>query len=124
MTMKILLTAKALAAVALLSTMAVGQDRNFTLVNNTGYAIKGIYVNLPGDTVFDENEISSPLANGDKFLVKFTRADGGKKCVWNIKVDWADGSAPSFFNRLNLCEINSVSLKYDKASDVTSYTTD
>lgn len=119
-----LFAAIASAALLCVSFSTLAQDRDFSLVNNTGYAIKGIYVNLPGDNVFDENELNSPLANGSKFLVKFTRADGGTKCVWNIKVDWADGSAPSFFNRLNLCNINNVYLKYDKSSDVTSYTTD
>jgi hypothetical protein len=112
------------ATAMLVSAVTVAQDRNFTLFNNTGYAIKGIYVNLPGDNVYNENELSSPLANGGKFLVKFTPADGNRACVWNIKVDWADGSAPSFFKNLNLCNIENVHLKYDKATDVTSYTTD
>ncbi len=114
-----------IAAVALLvSAAAIAQDRNFTLHNNTGYAIKGLYVNLPDDNVYNENELSSPLANGAKFLVKFTRADGGKACVWNIKVDWADGSAPSFFKGLDLCKLDNVYMKYDKATDTTSYTSD
>ena len=112
------------AVAMLLSTAAVAQDRDFTLVNNTGYAIKGVFVNLPGDNVFNENELSSPLADGARFRVKFTPADGNRACVWNIKVDWADGSAASFFNRLNLCNIENVYLRYNRATDVTSFTTD
>jgi len=122
--MKFMSSASTLAAIAFLSTATMAQDRDFTLVNNTGYAIKGLYVNLPNDNVFNENELSSALENGAKFQVKFSRADGGTKCVWNIKVDWADGSAPSFFNGLNLCQLNTVYLKYDKQKDITSYTTD
>lgn len=114
----------ALAAVGLMSSGASAQDRNFTLHNQTGYAMKGIYVNLPSDNVYNENELDAPLANGAKFLVKFTRADGGRACIWNIKVDWADGSNASFFRGLNLCEINNVYMKYNKDTDVTSYTTD
>ncbi len=56
--------------------------------------------------------------------MKFTRADGGAACVWNIKVDWADGSAPSFFKGLDLCKLDNVYMKYDKATDTTSYTSD
>lgn len=78
----------------------------------------------PTDNVYNENELDAPLANGAKFLVKFTRADGGRACIWNIKVDWADGSNASFFRGLNLCEINNVYMKYNKDTDVTSYTTD
>jgi hypothetical protein len=114
----------AVTAMGLMSSGASAQDRDFTLHNQTGYAMKGIYVNLPNDNVYNENELSAPLANGAKFLVKFTRADGGRACVWNIKVDWADGSSPSFFRGLNLCEINNVYMKYNKDTDVTSYTTD
>lgn len=114
----------AMVAAAVMSVGVSAQDRNFTLHNQTGYAMKGIYVNLPSDNVYNENELDAPLANGAKFLVKFTRADGGRACIWNIKVEWADGDAPSFFRSLNLCNINNVYMKYDKAKDVASYTTD
>jgi len=53
--------------------------------------------------------------------VKFTGADKG--CTWNIKVTWTDNSW-SLFRGLNLCEINVVTLKYDKASDTASYVTE
>jgi hypothetical protein len=54
--------------------------------------------------------------------VKFSKADKG--CNWNIKVTWADDNTSSFFRGLNLCTINSVTLKYDKNTDKASYTTD
>jgi len=99
---------------------ASADDRNFTVVNNTGYPIKGLFVNPPGDNVFNENELSSVLAEGGSFAVKFSGADKG--CTWNIKVTWTDNSS-SIFRNLDLCTINNVFLKYDKASDTSSYTT-
>jgi hypothetical protein len=99
---------------------ASADDRNFTVVNNTGYPIKGLFVNPPGDNVFNDNELSAVLAEGASFAVKFSGADKG--CTWNIKVTWTDNSS-SIFRNLDLCTINNVFLKYDKASDTASYTT-
>jgi len=99
---------------------AAADDRNFTIINNTGYPIKGIFVNPPGDNVFNENELSAVLAENASFPVKFSGADKG--CTWNIKVTWTDNSS-SIFRNLDLCTINSVSLKYNKDTDTASYTT-
>ncbi len=98
---------------------ASADDRNFTVVNNTGYPIKGLFVNAPGDNVFNDNELSAVLAEGASFPVKFSGADKG--CTWNIKVTWTDNLS-SIFRNLDLCSINNVFLKYDKASDTASFT--
>ncbi len=86
---------------------ASADDRNFTVVNNTGYPIKGLFVNPPGDNVFNDNELSAVLAEGASFPVKFSGADKG--CTWNIKVTWTDNSS-SIFRNLDLCSINNVFL--------------
>ena len=113
-----------LAAIVLLfgATAHAADDRDFTIVNGTGYAIKFVGVNAPGDEVWNENELSSTLADAASKKVKFSGADKG--CTWNIKVTWADDNTSSFFRGLNLCTINTVTLKYNKASDTASYTTD
>ena len=112
------------AAVMLLASvsLSLADDRDFTLVNATGYPIKFLGVNPPGDNVWNENELSGILANGARIKVKFSGADKG--CTWNVKVTWADDNTSSFFRGLNLCTINTVTLKYDKSSDTASYTTD
>lgn len=111
------------AAVMLLgSSMALADDRDFGVINQTGYPIKGLYINPPGDDVYNENELSGVLAQGAKFNVKFSGADKG--CTWNMKVTWADDNTSSIFRGLNLCQINNVTLKYNKATDTSSYTTD
>ncbi len=40
------------------------------------------------------------------------------------QVDWADGNAASFFKDINLCNLDNIYLKYSKATDTTSYTSD
>jgi len=109
------------AAMLLFSANAFADDRDFSVINDTGYVIKGLYVNPPGDNVYNENELSSNLQVGAQFKVKFSGADKG--CTWNMKVTWTDDSS-SIFRGLNLCEINTVTLKYNKATDTSSYITD
>ena len=81
----------------------------------------GYYINPPGDNVFNDNELSGTLGEGNKFDVKFSGADKG--CTWNMKVTWTDNSS-SIFRGLDLCKISNVTLKYNKATDVASYTWD
>ena len=81
----------------------------------------GRLLNPPGDNAFNENELSGTLGEGNKFDVKFTGADKG--CTWNMKVTWTDNSS-SIFRGLDLCKISNVTLKYNKATDVASYTWD
>ncbi len=109
------------AAIALFSSIAFADDRNFTVINSTGYDIKGLYINPPGDNVFNDNELSGVLGEGNKFDVKFSGADKG--CTWNMKVTWTDNSS-SIFRGLDLCKISNVTLKYNKSTDVASYTWD
>jgi hypothetical protein len=109
------------AVLALFASASFADDRNFTVINGTGYDIKGIFVNPPGDNVFSENELSGVLGDGNKFDVKFTNADKG--CTWNMKVTWTDDSS-SIFRGLDFCKISNVTLKYNKATDVASYVWD
>lgn len=109
-----------LAAIMMVfSSMAVADDRDFTIVNDTGYPIKFVGVNPPGDNVYNENELDKVLNDGASFKVKFSGSDKG--CTWNIKVTWADDNSSSFFKGLDLCTIETVTLKYDRKSDTASY---
>src|SRR5689334_1131046 len=68
--MKRLLLGLAFAATLSLPALAA-DERNITIVNETGYEISFIGVNPPGDNDFDENEISTGLAHGQSVYVKF-----------------------------------------------------
>jgi hypothetical protein len=112
----------AILVMAMMATPVGADDRNFTLVNATGYAIKFVGVNPPGDNNWDENELSGIFRNGARIDIKFTGADRG--CVWNLRVVWVEDDSASLFRNLNLCEINVVTLRYNRATDTASYTTE
>jgi hypothetical protein len=113
---RLLLTA---AAIVTLSLPALAADeRDFTVVNGTGYELAFIGVNPPGDNDFGDNELGSGLADGDSVLVKFNGADKG--CFWNIKVKWTGYAEQVFFEGLDLCSITTVTLRYDRSSKKTT----
>jgi hypothetical protein len=105
-----------------LSTTAVAEDqRNVTVVNGTGYGIKFLGFNNPGDNDWSENELpsNSVLPDGNSVYVKFNTADSG--CKWNFKIEWSDPGYPGVvWHDVDLCHINTVTLKYDRSSDTTT----
>jgi hypothetical protein len=104
------------------SGSALAEDqRNVTLVNGTGYGIKFLGFNNPGDDDWSDNELppNSVLPTGNSVYVKFDTADDG--CKWNFKIEWADPGYPGVVWRdIDLCHVNSVTLKYDRGTDKTT----
>ena len=113
---KLLLTALTIAAMLLPACAA--DERDFTIVNGTGYELSFIGVNPPGDNDFGDNELGSGLADGGSVLVKFNGADKG--CFWNIKVKWTGYAEQVFFEGLDLCSITTVTLQYERESKKTT----
>jgi len=96
-------------------------DRNVSVVNGTGYGIKFLGFNNPGDNDWSDNELSpgSVLPNGNSVYVKFNTEDKG--CKWNIRIDRADPGYPGvLWHDVDLCTVDVLTLKYDRDSDTTS----
>src|SRR5579872_5879018 len=120
--MKKLCLAVGVLAVALIGSPSFAEDqRNVTVVNGTGYGIKFLGFNNPGDNEWSENELppNSVLPDGNSVYVKFNTADSG--CKWNFKIEWSDPGYPGVvWHDVDLCHIDTVTLRYDRASDTTS----
>src|SRR5690349_3682759 len=108
------------AAVAL-NASAFAQDiRNVTVVNGTGYGIKFLGFNNPGDNEWSDNELGEVLANGRSIYVKFNNADKG--CVWNFRISWELSGYPDvLWRNVNLCELDKLTLKWDRNTNETSF---
>ena len=103
------------------SSSFAADERNVTVVNGTGYGIKFLGFNNPGDNDWSDNELSSVLTDGNSVYVKFNTEDEG--CKWNIRVDWADAGYPGvLWRNVDLCKIDVITLKYDRNTDTTSFT--
>jgi hypothetical protein len=108
-----------LALTAMSGALAEDQ-RNVNVVNATGYGIKFLGFNNPGDNDWSDNELGSVLRNGQSVYVKFNTADQG--CVWNFKIEWSDPGYPGvLWHGVDLCKISVLKLHYNRANDTTSY---
>jgi hypothetical protein len=120
--MRILFAIAVLLATLGTHTLAADQ-RDVYVINGTGYGIKFLGFNPPGDDDWDDNELggNAVLPDGNGVYVKFNEADDG--CTWNIRISWADPGYPDvLWRNVNLCQISEITLKYDRASDQTSFT--
>ena len=110
---------------ALSQTIPVHADNeklDFTLVNKTGYGIKGVYVSPSDSTDWGENLIEKPLENGDELAISFDAKEKAEK--WDIRIEWVDPGNPIVWKGYKLSEINKITLHYDRDKDVTSAETE
>jgi hypothetical protein len=108
-------------ALAVASGALAEDARNVNVVNETGYGIKFLGFNNPGDNDWSDNELGGVLRNGGSVYVKFNTADDG--CVWNFKIEWADPGYPGvLWKDVDLCKISTLKLHYNRSADTTSYT--
>ena len=95
-------------------------NRNVSVINETGYAIKFLGFNAPDDGLDEwENELDKTLKNQETAYVEFDEDDEG--CVWNIKVDWASYDESVLWKNVNLCKFNVLRLRYDSGTKTTSF---
>src|SRR5262245_58000250 len=88
-----------------ISQAFAADNRNVSVVNETGYAIKFLGFNAPDDGIDEwENELEKTLKNQETSYVEFDEDDEG--CVWNIKVDWANYDESVLWKNVNLCKFN------------------
>jgi hypothetical protein len=119
--MRALLLATVSVAVLGVSSSFAADLRDVTVVNGTGYGIKFLGFNNPGDNDWSDNELppASVLPDGNSVYVKFDTDDKG--CKWNFKIDWADPGYPGVvWQEIDLCQVTTVTLKYDRSSDKTT----
>jgi hypothetical protein len=120
--MRALLLATTVSIAVMGATSSFADDmRNVTVVNGTGYGIKFLGFNNPGDNDWSDNELppNSVLPDGNSVYVKFNTDDKG--CKWNFKIDWADAGYPGvMWQEIDLCQVTTVTLKYDRAADKTT----
>lgn len=97
---------------------AAAGDADFTLVNKTGYSIGSVFIapTSAGDKVGDDRLGEGVLADGKSRLIKFSSR---ARCVQNIYVFFEDGSDAQW-DDMNLCELNKITLKYNRKTRVVS----
>lgn len=97
---------------------AVAGNADFTLVNKTGYAINEVFISPSqkknwGNDRLGENQ----FLNGQTRKFKFGDT---KNCRQDIKVIFTDDDSEIEWDDINLCEVNKITLKYNKKTNEVS----
>jgi hypothetical protein len=93
--------------------------QDFQLTNKTGYEIKEVFVSPNKAEDWQEDVLGKDtFADGDTWEIKFHRATPG--CNWDLKVVYTVDSSSAVWYGIDLCKVEKITIKYDKASDTTS----
>src|SRR6266849_2341269 len=119
--MKSIFSALVIMGLSLIAAPSFAADnRNVSVINETGYAIKFLGFNAPDDGLDEwDNELGKTLQNQETVYVEFDDDDEG--CVWNVKVDWANYNESVLWKNVNLCKFNALRLRYDPGTKTTSF---
>ena len=122
--MKTLLSAAAVAVLAFaVPASAQEAKQNFQLRNKTGYELKALFVAPSKSDDWQEDVLGQDvLGDGQAVNVKFN----GKTntCVYDLKVVYSDDNSSAVWQKINLCEVEKITIKYNRQTDTTSATFD
>ena len=97
--------------------------QDFDLSNKTGYEIKEVYVSPSKSDDWQEDVLGTgTMPDGNKVHIKFHRAT--ETCQWDLKVVYTDDSSSAVWQNINLCEVEKITIHYNRSSDTTSATFD
>ena len=119
--MKRTLLLTALASV-LSSGAAWAGDADFTMVNRTGYTLREVYLSASNKNSWGNDRMGdSFLDNGKSRLFRFS--DKGA-CQQDIKIVFDDNGSEIIWEDVDLCEINKITLKYNRSKNEVSADTE
>ncbi len=96
----------------LLSGAAIAGGADFTLVNRTGYTLREIYVSPSHKNAWGKDRMGdNVLDNGKSRLFKFSDKSS---CKQDLKVVFDDDESEVVWEEIDLCEIDKITLKYNR----------
>ena len=103
-------------------TPAMAGDQDFKLVNKTGYTIDEVYVSRTTSKDWGSDVMGKGTLEADA-SVDITFSAPPNACRWDLKVKYDDNDTAEWSN-LNLCNINKVTLFWDRKNQTTRAVTD
>ena len=105
------------AALLSLSCMVANAgDADFTLVNRTGYTLRGVFLTPTKSKSWGNDRLGDgDLVNGKSRLIKFRDS---ANCVQDLAVFIDDDTIETVWDSLDLCTINKLTLKYNRSTKV------
>jgi hypothetical protein len=115
------LVATSLAFASILPGLAAAQQarQDFVLSNRTGYELSEIYVSpTKSDDWQDDVLGQDTLENGQRVHIRFKRAT--TTCRWDLKVVYKVDDSSAVWRDINLCEVENITIRYNKSTDTTT----
>ena len=104
------------------SNAAMADKRNFSLTNATGYDIHSVFVDSSHSNSWSDDIMGRDIFHdGETIDVHFDGADKG--CKWDMKIEWTDGEPATEWHDFDLCQITSITLKYNRKTGATTAVT-
>lgn len=98
------------------SVVLASGDADFSLVNATGYPIRELYVSPSKSDSWGNDKLGrNVLPNGSKKNLHF---GDSAHCMQDVQVVFDDDESKVTWENVNLCEINTLTLKYNRKSGV------
>jgi len=117
---------RSLMFIALATLSAAGSalagDADFTLVNRTGYDLREVYVSPSNKEAWGKDRMGQyVLENGKSRLFKFSDKSS---CKQDLKVVFDDDGSDVIWEDFDLCELNKITLKYNRKTGIVSADTE
>ena len=89
-------------------------EADFTMINGTGIDIAEVYISPANKSAWGRDRLGrTTLDNGKSKLFAFTDRAA---CVNDIKVVFDDNAGEAVWEDLDLCEINKLTLRYNRST--------
>jgi hypothetical protein len=106
------------AAILLTSLGAIAGGADFTLINGTGYTIREVYLSPASAKRWGNDRLGDgDLENGKSRLIRFKDS---ANCEQDLQVVFDKGDTEVVWSDLDLCEIDNLTLKYNRATKTVS----
>lgn len=93
---------------------AIAGDADFRLANHTGYDIREVYISATHRNAWGDDRMGDGvLENGKSKLFRFSDRAA---CKQDIMVVFDDDGSKVVWDELDLCEINKITLKYNRST--------
>jgi|SRR5580692_3882500 hypothetical protein len=102
---------------------AQNAKQDFKLVNKTGYELKALYVS-PSKSDDWQDDVLGQDVLGDGQTVNVHFNPKANVCTWDLKVVYSDDDSSAVWEKVNLCTIEKITIRYNRKSDTTSATFD
>ena len=100
------------------SAAAFAGDADFTLLNRTGYTLREVYLTPSNKNTWGNDRMGDGfLDNGKSRVFRFSDKSS---CMQDLKVVFDDDGSDVVWEDFDLCEINKITLKYNRKSGTVS----